>query len=223
MKKLFYIPLLFLFISCGVKKSLKDLPDVSAYEVQVSQRVTVNDSVYTIGDNFLAKNRQGLWELYVSGNAYELGLKTGKLTQELFNHQEEVFVKKIDELVPSKSKQNLLRKFLAWFNRKMYLHVDEQYKAELYGISQYASHDFDHIATPYHRVMYFHGAHDIGHALQDLALVGCTSFATWGEHSADGNLIIGRNFDFYAGDKFAENKIDCMGKIDNKKIEFEID
>ncbi len=207
MKKLFYIPLLFLFISCGVKKSLKDLPDVSAYEVQVSQRVTVNDSVYTIGDNFLAKNRQGLWELYVSGNAYELGLKTGKLTQELFNHQEEVFVKKIDELVPSKSKQNLLRKFLAWFNRKMYLHVDEQYKAELYGISQYASHDFDHIATPYHRVMYFHGAHDIGHALQDLALVGCTSFATWGEHSADGNLIIGRNFDFYAGDEFAKNKI----------------
>src|SRR4029077_3444102 len=38
-------------------------------------------------------------------------------------------------------------------------------------------------------------------------LVGCTSFGTWNDRSADGTMIIGRNFDFYVGDKFAENKI----------------
>ena len=52
-----------------------------------------------------------------------------------------------------------------------------------------------------------HAAHDIGHAVQDLALVGCSSFAAWGKKSEDGNLILGRNFDFYASDAFAENKI----------------
>ncbi|MBC6999291.1 C45 family peptidase [Cytophaga sp. FL35] len=207
MKFFTYIFIVLLLASCGVSKSLKDQPQLNSYEVNVPERVKVNDTTFHLDDNFLIKNQHGLWELYISGNAYELGLKNGKLTQELFNEQEHVFVKKIDELVPSKGKQKLLRKFLAWFNRKMYLHVDERLKAELYGISQYASSDYNHIAEPYQRVMYFHGAHDIGHALQDLALVGCSSFAAWGNHSADGNLIIARNFDFYAGDDFAKNKI----------------
>ncbi|PKA98642.1 putative choloylglycine hydrolase [Flavobacteriaceae bacterium MAR_2009_75] len=202
-----YLLLTFQLVSCGVAKSLKDMPDLSQYETDIPERVQLTDSTYTLGSNFLTKNHQGLWELYVDGNPYELGLKTGKLTQELFNEQEHIFVKKIDELVPSKNKQNLLRKFLAWFNRKMHLNIDEQYKAELYGMSEYASPDFNHIAEPYPRVMYFHGAHDIGHALQDLALVGCSSFAAWGNQTVDGKLIIGRNFDFYAGDDFAKNKI----------------
>ncbi|WP_368662516.1 C45 family autoproteolytic acyltransferase/hydolase [Zobellia laminariae] len=186
---------------------MKDLPNISQYQVNIAQRQQLTDSTYLLGNNFLTKNKQGLYELYVSGNPYELGLKTGSLTQELFQEQERVFIEKIDDLVPKKGKQKLLRKFLAWFNRKMYKNVDEQYKAEIYGISQYASKDYDRIAAPYPRVMYFHGAHDIGHALQDLALVGCSSFAAWGDQTADGKLIIGRNFDFYAGDDFAKNKI----------------
>ncbi|MGB3150765.1 MAG: C45 family peptidase [Maribacter sp.] len=194
-------------LSCGVSKSLKENLDVTQYETQIPERVQLNDTTFAISDNFLRKNKQGLWELYVSGNPLELGLKTGSLTQELFNEQEDIFIKKIDELVPSKGYQNLLRKFLAWFNRKMYLNIDEQFKAELYGVSKYASPNYDYVAKPYQRVMYFHGAHDIGHALQDLALVGCSSFAAWGNQTKDGKLLIGRNFDFYAGDDFAKNKI----------------
>ncbi len=199
--------LILLVSSCGISKGLEDRPDVSKYDLTPPERTKISDSTYSIGDNFLTKNKQGLWEMHVKGNPLELGLYQGALSQELFNQQEAVFLKKIDELVPSKGYQNILRKFLAWFNRKVYLHIDEQYKAEIYGISQYASPNYDYIAEEYPRVLYFHGAHDIGHALQDLALVGCSSFASWGENTKEGKLLIGRNFDFYAGDDFAKNKI----------------
>ncbi|NOQ91891.1 MAG: acyl-CoA--6-aminopenicillanic acid acyl-transferase, partial [Flavobacteriaceae bacterium] len=91
--------------------------------------------------------------------------------------------------------------------RKMYLYVNEEYKQEIFGISQYLSDRYDFIADNYQRSLYLHAAHDIGHALQDLALVGCSSFAVWGEKTVDGNLLIARNFDFYIGDDFAKEKI----------------
>ena len=193
--------------SCGISKSLHDVPDVSSYNVSISESIKTSDSTFRLGNNHLNKNKQGLWELYVEGNPYERGLITGALTEELFHKQEDAFLSKINELVPSKTKQALLRRFLAWFNRKLYLNVPLEYKTEIYGLSKYASSKYNYIAEPYLRVLYFHGAHDIGHALQDLALVGCTSFAAWGEKTKDGSLIIGRNFDFYAGDDFAKEKI----------------
>lgn len=206
----YYFTLLFvasLLTSCGISKSLQDKPDLSAYNTAVPERMVISDTVFTAGNNFLTKNEHGLWELYVEGDPLERGIATGLLTQELMQQQEAVFLDKVEEIVPSKGKQAFLRKFLAWFNRKMYLHIPEEYKAEIYGLSQFSSQKYNHIAPPYLRLLYLHGAHDIGHALQDLALVGCSSFAVWGDKTPDGKLLIGRNFDFYAGDDFAQEKI----------------
>ncbi len=196
-----------LLSSCGVSKSLKDQPQLSQYNADIPKRVKVSDTLYTVGENQLRKNKQGLWELYIKGDPLERGLANGSLTKELLQKQEAIFFSKVEELIPSKSKQYLLRKFLAWFNRKLYLHIKDEYKTEIYGVSRYASDTYDYIANDYLRSLYLHGAHDIGHALKDLALVGCSSFAVWGENSADNSLLIGRNFDFYAGDEFAKEKI----------------
>ncbi|WP_033960375.1 acyl-CoA--6-aminopenicillanic acid acyl-transferase [Psychroserpens jangbogonensis] len=196
-----------LLTSCGINKSINDHPDISKYNSNIPEKVVINDSTSYAGNNFLTKNKQGLWELYVEGDPLERGHAIGVLTKDLMYKQERVFFDKINDLVPSEGKQKFLRKFLSWFNRKMYKHVTNEYKSEIYGLTQYASTDFNSIAPPYLRSLYLHGAHDIGHALQDLALVGCTSFAAWGNKTEDGKLLIGRNFDFYAGDAFAENKI----------------
>lgn len=203
----FLIGFLLVFLSCGTSKSMHHQPNIADYDTILPIVKKQSDSVFSVGKNSLLKNKQGLWELYVEGDAYQIGLNSGALTDSLLKKQELIFFSKIKDLVPSKFKQNMLRNFLKWYNRKLYLNVPEEYQTEIYGVSQYTSHDYDAIASQYLRNLYLHAAHDIGHALQDLALVGCSSFAAWGEKSEDGNLILGRNFDFYVNDAFAKDKI----------------
>ena len=199
--------LMLLFLSCGVSKSLNHVADISFFDQTAPVVQKISATHYKSGNNFLIKNKQSLWELYVEGDPLQIGLQTGALTDSLLKKQERVFFTKINDIVPSKSKQWLLRNILKFYNRKLYQNVTNEYQAEIFGVSHYASDDFDNIAPKYLRSLYLHGAHDIGHALQDLALVGCSSFAAWSEKSEDGSLILGRNFDFYAGDAFAKDKI----------------
>lgn len=203
----FQFILILSLISCGVSKSVHHTPEVSTYALETPKVNKINDSTFSFNRNYLTKNKQQLWELYIQGNPLQLGYNNGALTQNLMQQQEEIFFSKVESFVPSKFKQKLLRGFLKWYNRKMYLNVREDYQAELYGLSQYSSDKYNFIAPKYLRNLYLHGAHDIGHAMQDLAMVGCTSLAVWNENTEDGQLLIGRNFDFYVGDEFAKNKL----------------
>ncbi|UOE37928.1 C45 family autoproteolytic acyltransferase/hydolase [Chryseobacterium oryzae] len=203
---IFFILILHL-TGCGTRNSVKHLPDIKQYSLEIPKVQKINDSTFSFNQNYLTKNKQQLWELYIKGNSLQLGYNNGALTQNLMQRQEEIFFSKVENFVPSKFKQNLLRGFLKWYNRKMYLNVRNDFQAELFGLSRYSSDQYDFIAPKFRRAMYLHGAHDIGHAMQDLAMVGCSSLAVWGDKSEDGNLLIGRNFDFYVGDDFAKNKL----------------
>lgn len=194
-------------VSCGTYKSVHHKAITEGYDATTPLVVQQNDSVFTYGNNFILKNKQGLWELYVEGDPLQRGLITGALSKDLVKKQEHAFLDKIKEIIPSKFKQSMLRQFVKWYNRKLYLYVPEEYKTEIYGVSHYVSSEYDYLAPPYLRSLYLHAAHDIGHALTDLDMVGCTSFAAWDDNTEDGSLLIARNLDFYAGDEFAESKI----------------
>lgn len=207
MKKLCLFFLVIL-CSCGVRKSIKHLPQTEGYNNEIPVVVKHSPTSFSYKDNFLFQNKQNnLWEMYVEGDALQRGLIMGSLSDSLIKKQETVFFGKIKQIVPSNFKLRLLRQFLKIYNRKLYKNVSEEYQTEIYGLSRFSSKDFDDIAPPYLRTLYLHGAHDIGHALSDLSLVGCTSFAVWNQKTEDGSLLIGRNLDFYAGDDFAENKV----------------
>ncbi len=183
-------------------------PKVADTSYIQSDRKHVEGSLYTIEDtNWIRKNKQGLYELYVSGNPYHLGVKTGKLSQELIVEQEVAFTQQIRQMIPSDGYLKFLKYIVGFMNRDLPDHVTDEYKEEIYGVSQAAADSFNWIGDNYDRILNYHAAHDIGHALQNMMLVGCTSFGAWDDRTTDGSMLIGRNFDFWVGDQFAEHKI----------------
>lgn len=157
--------------------------------------------------SYFRKSESGLYEVFLDGGDYERGRAFGCLMPELLYYQEKVFVDRIRELIPSESYLKFLRFFTVLFNRNLGEYVPEEYRREIYGISRSATHEFDWIGNPYERSLNYHAAHDIGHAMQDYMLVGCSSFGLWGSETADSALLIGRNFDFYVGEDFARHKL----------------
>lgn len=190
-----------LYFSADMKQpeiTASDLPD---YELHTS------DSLSLYGPHQLRLDKSGLWELYVEGDALERGVASGKLLEDLLYYQEKVFVDQIREMIPSDSYLTFLRFLLIVFNRNLGEYIPEEFRREIYGISLSCTHEYDMIGTPYERQLNYHAAHDVGHAMQDYMLVGCSSFGVWGAASTDSGLLIGRNFDFYMGDDFARHKM----------------
>ena len=171
------------------------------------KRSEVSPGFYTLHNSWFRKSSSGLYELYVEGTPFERGVTNGKLSMELVQRQEDHFSAQINKMIPNPFYLHFLKYFVGWFNRDLDKSVQPEYREEIFGISQSASDKYGYIGSNYQRILNYHAAHDIGHALQSMALVGCTSFGTWGERSQDSTMIIGRNFDFYVGDRFAEDKI----------------
>ncbi len=199
-KFLFFFCLLFLFCSCGSIKGLKD--ETSHFNEQFNS-ARVKFSNY----DQLNRSPYGNWQLRIEGNDFELGYKKGKITQSLFQKQEDIFFRKMAEYIPNPKRQRFLVRFLKWYHRDILKEIPLSYRQEIFGLSLHASNHWKHLGTKYERSLLLHGAHDIGHAMQDLMLVGCSSVALWDEHTADGQLLIARNFDFYITEEFAKNKI----------------
>lgn len=184
-----------------------DIQDLSSLE---TKRISLGKDTYAYGNNWLRKSESGLWEAYIEGRPFDRGVAFGQLTRELLYYQETSFVEQIREIVPSENYLKLLKYFTAFFNRNLDKNIPDEYKDEIYGTSFACSPEYDFIGSGYQRQLNYHAAHDIGHALQGLNLVACTSFSVWNGRTTDSSLLIGRNFDFYMGEKFAENKIVCF-------------
>lgn len=182
-------------------------PKIEESIINHNDLITYNDSTYSYQDAWLRKNSHGLWEMYISGSPEELGIKNGILAQHLIRIQEEAFIRQIKKMIPSESYLGFLKYVTSLMNHQLPDHIPNEYLREIKAVSLFASDKFDFIGSNYARLLNYHAAHDIGHAMQNLHLVQCTAFGLNQSRTADSGLLIGRNFDFYVGDDFAENKI----------------
>lgn len=176
--------------------------DLNKYELSIQR-----DSLRVCNQSSLLLNEYGLWETHISGGSIDRGATYGVLCKDLLKTQEDVFVNQIHHMIPSDFWVDFLHKLIIIFNRNMAQYIPEEYREEIYAISLFCTNKYNSYGLPYVRQLNYHAAHDIGHAMQEYMLVGCSSFACWAEQSEANNLIIGRNFDFYVGDDFAKNKM----------------
>lgn len=177
-------------------------------------KITTTSYGSSFNHSWIRKNKFGLYEMYVEGSPIQRGVTVGALSEKLIQKQEDFFIGQLETYIPSKIYQFFIRTLVAWFNKDLDNNISNEYLEEIYGVSRYASKKNDFVGPAFQRMVNYHGAHDIGHAVQNLNLVGCTSFGLWGANTVDNKLLIGRNFDFYVGDEFAEDKLIVLLKPD---------
>ena len=182
-------------------------PPLQAQVIDTQVREEAAQFYITENGSWLRKNDKGVWEMSIQGSPYERGVAFGALAEQLQMEKEAAFVGEIKNRIPSDAYLGFLKLVVGWFNRDLDDYVPQEYLHEIYGASHYMPDSFDFVAPKFHRALSYHAAHDIGHALQNMNLVGCTSFAATGERTENGKLLIGRNFDFYFGDDFARDVI----------------
>jgi len=172
----------------------------------VPARVMGTDGRWHAGRNWLGRDSLGLYEAYIEGADLERGLAYGAIAKDQIEEQERIFTDRLRGMIPN-ARLSWLKYFTAWYDRDLDEHVPREYLREIYGVSRSMSDAYDGIGPKYMRSLNYHAAHDIGHALQDLAMVGCTSFAAKGVRTGDGQLLVARNFDFWMGDDFSREKL----------------
>ncbi len=177
--------------------------------------VTKNDSIRTLGNNWAKKCGDDIYVCYTEGNPEERGYAYGALLPDLMTYQKSALLKRMEVTVDGELYRRFLCRLVRFYNSGVLESLTDEQRRELYGLSLADTHDFDYLAEPYELQLNLHSAHDIGHAMQDYMLVGCSSFVLNGEKSVDSTLLFGRNFDFYCGDDFAKTKVVSICKPDS--------
>ncbi len=172
----------------------------------VGATVAETEGIRRIGNAYLAE-RQGVKYMELSGTPFEMGYCNGALSQEYVQQQEQELLDTVRSHIPSPLAFWLIKKYVILRNRNLPDYISADRQMEIYGITQACEDPFPEIGPFYHRILNYHAAHDIAHAVMDNPLVACTSFAAWDTATADGHFLFARNFDFEAGRGFDINKI----------------
>jgi hypothetical protein len=161
------------------------------------------------------REREGQHVLYLEGDAFTLGYCNSRLAGDLMKRQEQALYDALATFVPHAAVQHLLVRALAWIYRDLPAHLTESERREVAGLAAGYADPFPERGPAYARILSYHAIHDIGQALVDNPLLGCTAFAVSGAASADGHTLLARNFDFEAGPVFDDDKTVVFVKPDH--------
>lgn len=173
----------------------------------VMDKPVVETTASKVIANSYLTTRQGIYTMSLKGGPFERGYCNAILTEDILLQQEQSLFNTVRQFIRSKTALWLLHKYITIRNRNLPQYIRPEYQLEIHGITSGYQDFFPQFGSLYYRLLSYHAAHDISHAVMDNPLVGCTSFAAWSGATINGHLILGRNFDFNAGECFDKNKI----------------
>lgn len=173
----------------------------------LQRRVETAGERRILGDCW-ARNAGGLRVMYLAGTPFEIGFANGKLTEDLMHGQEAELINLMNSSIPWAAGRIAIKVYATWFTRDLPEAIPAEYQEELYGISMGCRDNNPGLGPYYHRLLNYHAAHDLSHLFMDSVLLSrCTAFGAWGDATADGHLVAGRNFDWEAAKTFEKDRV----------------
>ncbi len=154
-----------------------------------------------------ARMSGGVREVYLEGTPEELGERHVALLRDRMVNNEKELWGTFEHFVPL----GFIRTLIMDISRVQYRHVDtnipEPRKRELAAQAQTFQPDpYDGKLPTYQRIVFLHTVYDIALSFEHSPLIGCSAFAVGGPWTKDGHVLVGRAFDFEAGDVFDVDK-----------------
>jgi predicted exporter len=157
------------------------------------------------GPNRLLRT-EGVWSMALRGSPYQIGQAVAALAGEQRLANEVAMRTEFDKHIPSFFGQYLLARGIPLLARSFSDTIPRPYLEEIQGGTDWEDDGFGWVAPPLTRKVCMHALHDVGQALVDSPLMGCTGFVAGGGRSSDGHWWMGRNWDFGGGRIFDEDK-----------------
>ena len=155
----------------------------------------------------------GLWVLAVEGSPSEVGYAAGRLTAPLRPRMEDEMFASFERIVPVRAFRWLITRGSAVVGSGLQAHVLPEHQEEI-AAGALAVPELRWLSGPiFTRKVYYHAIHDLGQALVDSPLLGCTGFMA-GPPATDGRWLLARSFDFEGGVAFDRDKIVTIHRPD---------
>ncbi len=153
------------------------------------------------------RRTEGLWVLSTTGGPVEAGYAAGAATPVLRARLEDEMLASFRRLVPVAPFRWLITRGAAVASAGMNGHLREEDRLEIAATAA-AEPDRMWLGGPhYTRKVDYHAIHDLGQALADTPLLGCTGFLAGPPTTRDGHWLLARNFDFEGAVAFDRDKV----------------
>jgi isopenicillin-N N-acyltransferase-like protein len=154
-----------------------------------------------------ARREAGINEVYLQGSPEEIGSAHAKLLRQGMLDDEAELWGDFAHYVPVAAARALMMDLGRFRYRDVDLSFPEARRREIAAeAAAFQPDPFAFHLPTYHRLVFLHALYDIALSFEHSPLIGCSAFVLGPGATRDGHTLLGRAFDFEAGEQFDRDK-----------------